>query len=89
MTGLSNNILCDVCACYQTAFSSRKDFGKEVREAKWAAQQRTLHGLQTSGEAKLFMEKSTFREINLIAEEARRCAEIARYLHLVFHLVTS
>lgn len=60
----------------QTAFSTRKDFGKEVREAAWAAEQRTLHGLQPA-ESKVF-EKGTFRDINLMAEEAKRRAEIAR-----------
>ena len=62
---------------YQTAFTSKKDFGKESREAAWAAEQRTLHGLQST-EGKLFAEKNAFRDINLMAEEAKRRAEIAR-----------
>ncbi|XP_061997492.1 plasma membrane ATPase 2-like isoform X2 [Rosa rugosa] len=65
----------------RTAFTSKKDFGKESREAAWAAEQRTLHGLQ-SGEGKIFSEKSTFRDINLMAEEAKRRAEIARMREL-------
>ncbi|KAJ6932972.1 plasma membrane ATPase 4-like [Populus alba x Populus x berolinensis] len=61
--------------------TTQKDFGKEAREAAWAAEQRTLHGLQ-SIEAKSFSEKHTFRDINIMAEEARRRAEIARLREL-------
>ncbi|XVF51818.1 hypothetical protein PTKIN_Ptkin04bG0214800 [Pterospermum kingtungense] len=61
----------------RTAFNTRKDFGKEAREAAWAAEQRTLHGLQST-DAKTFTEKHTFRDIGVMAEEARRRAEIAR-----------
>lgn len=61
----------------QTAFTSKNDFGKEAREAAWATEQRTLHGLQTP-EVKTFFDRGTFRDINLMAEEARRRAEIAR-----------
>ncbi|CAN1152456.1 ATPase 7, plasma membrane-type [Linum perenne] len=57
----------------RTAFSSKKDFGKEEREAAWATEQRTLHGLQN---------KSTYREISLMAEEARKRAEMARMREL-------
>jgi len=39
----------------QIAFT-RKDFGKEERELKWAHAQRTLHGLQPP-DAKLFPER--------------------------------
>ncbi|KAJ4712684.1 Plasma membrane ATPase [Melia azedarach] len=65
----------------RTAFSTQKDFGKEAREAAWAAEQRTLHGLQST-ETKVFPEKHTFRDINIMAEEARRRAEIARLREL-------
>ncbi|TKY68932.1 ATPase 11 [Spatholobus suberectus] len=65
----------------RTAFTNKKDFGKEAREAAWAAEQRTLHGLH-SAESKGFTEKHTFREINTLAEEARRRAEIARLREL-------
>ncbi|KAF4351142.1 hypothetical protein F8388_004672 [Cannabis sativa] len=62
----------------RTAFTNKKDFGKEAREAAWATEQRTLHGLQI-GETKPISERATtFRDINLMAEEARRRAEIAR-----------
>ncbi|XP_073132924.1 plasma membrane ATPase 1-like [Henckelia pumila] len=65
----------------RTAFTSQKDFGKEAREAAWATEQRTRHGLQ-SAEAKMFADKHTFRDINIMAEEARRRAEIARLREL-------
>ncbi|CAK9149397.1 unnamed protein product [Ilex paraguariensis] len=65
----------------RTAFTTQKDFGREAREAKWAAEQRTLHGLQ-SVETKMFSEHNTFRDINLMAEEAKRRAEIARLREL-------
>ncbi|XP_011089588.1 plasma membrane ATPase 1 [Sesamum indicum] len=60
----------------RTAFSTKKDFGRGTREAAWAAEQRTLHGLQYA-ERKMF-EKSSFGDINLMAEEAKRRAELAR-----------
>jgi H+-transporting ATPase len=66
---------------YHTAFTTKKNFGKEAREAAWAAEQRTLYGLQ-SAETKRFCKKHTFRDISLMAEEAKRRAEIAR---LVFY----
>ncbi|KAK6157938.1 hypothetical protein DH2020_005252 [Rehmannia glutinosa] len=65
----------------KTAFTSRKDFGKEAREAAWATEQRTIHGLQ-SAEAKMFADKHTFNDINVMAEEARRRAEVARLREL-------
>ncbi|KAM7472045.1 hypothetical protein LguiA_010228 [Lonicera macranthoides] len=65
----------------RTAFTTAKDFGREAREAAWATEQRTLHGLQ-SVEPKLFTERGTFRDINLMAEEAKRRAEIARLREL-------
>ncbi|XP_061362901.1 plasma membrane ATPase 1-like isoform X1 [Gastrolobium bilobum] len=65
----------------RTAFINKNDFGREAREAAWAAEQRTLHGLH-SVESKVMAEKHTFREINTLAEEARRRAEIARLREL-------
>ncbi|PQP95131.1 plasma membrane ATPase 1-like isoform X2 [Prunus yedoensis var. nudiflora] len=65
----------------RTAFTSKNDFGKEAREAAWATEQRTLHGLQ-SVDRKMFSERNTFRDINLMAEEAKRRAEIARLREL-------
>ncbi|KAJ0105271.1 hypothetical protein Patl1_18425 [Pistacia atlantica] len=65
----------------RTALTTQKAFGKEAREAAWATEQRTLNGLQST-EAKNFTEKHTFRDINIMAEEARRRAEIARLREL-------
>ncbi|CAD6220739.1 unnamed protein product [Miscanthus lutarioriparius] len=59
------------------AFTSKKNFGTEERERKWAHAQRTLHGLQPP-EASIFENKTTFNELNQLAEEARRRAEMAR-----------
>ncbi|XP_034708729.1 plasma membrane ATPase 1-like [Vitis riparia] len=66
----------------RTAFTNQKDFGKEAREAKWATEQRTLHGLQSAEMASIFSQRGTFRDINLMAEEARRRAEISRMREL-------
>ncbi|KAF5938690.1 hypothetical protein HYC85_022949 [Camellia sinensis] len=65
----------------KTAFTTQKDFGREAREAAWAAEQRTLHGLQ-SMETKSVAERHTFRDISIMAEEAKRRAEIARLREL-------
>ncbi|GMH14181.1 hypothetical protein Nepgr_016022 [Nepenthes gracilis] len=56
----------------KTAFTSKKDFGKEDRAAKWVLSQRTLQGL-ASADLDL-----NGRRTNLIAEKAKRRAEIAR-----------
>lgn len=66
----------------RTAFTSKKDFGKEEREAQWAHTQRTLHGLQTDPGSKMFMERKNFSELSEIAEQAKRRAEIARLREL-------
>ncbi|KAL4178595.1 hypothetical protein AMTRI_Chr13g115870 [Amborella trichopoda] len=71
----------DLVLNQRTAFTNKKDFGREAREAAWAHEQRTLHGLQ-SVETKTFSERTTFRDINLMAEEAKRRAEIARLREL-------
>ncbi|XP_039028235.1 plasma membrane ATPase 4-like isoform X2 [Hibiscus syriacus] len=62
----------------KTAFTTKKDYGKEEREAQWAAAQRTLHGLQPPETSNLFSERSGYRELSEIAEQAKRRAEIAR-----------
>lgn len=61
----------------QIAFTRQKDFGKEQRELQWAQAQRTLHGLQPP-DTKMFTGGPRFNELNHIAEEAKRRAEIAR-----------
>ncbi|TVU48761.1 hypothetical protein EJB05_00033 [Eragrostis curvula] len=63
------------------AFTRKKDFGKEERELKWAHAQRTLHGLQAP-DSKMFPEKAGHNELNQMAEEAKRRAEIARLREL-------
>lgn len=61
----------------QIAFTRQKDFGKEQRELKWAHAQRTLHGLEVP-DTKMFNDRTNFTELNQMAEEAKRRAEIAR-----------
>ncbi|KAJ0959998.1 hypothetical protein J5N97_000254 [Dioscorea zingiberensis] len=65
----------------QIAFTRQKDFGKEQRELQWAHAQRTLHGLQPP-DTKMFTERTHFNELNQMAEEAKRRAEIARLREL-------
>ncbi|KAG8066516.1 hypothetical protein GUJ93_ZPchr0004g38309 [Zizania palustris] len=66
------------------AFTTKKDYGREEREAQWAAAQRTLHGLQPPEVAgnTLFSDKTSYRELSEIAEQAKRRAEIARLREL-------
>lgn len=67
----------------KTAFTSKKDYGKEEREAQWALAQRTLHGLQApESSATLFNDKNSYRELSEIAEQAKRRAEVARLREL-------
>ncbi|WRX33007.1 Cation-transporting P-type ATPase [Theobroma cacao] len=67
---------------FQTAFTTKKDYGKEEREAQWAAAQRTLHGLQPPETSNIFSERSSYRELSEIAEQAKRRAEVARLREL-------
>ncbi|GAU28185.1 hypothetical protein TSUD_313440, partial [Trifolium subterraneum] len=60
-----------------TAFTTKKDYGKEEREAQWATAQRTLHGLQSPDTTNLFNDKNSYRELSEIAEQAKRRAEVA------------
>ncbi|KAH1201706.1 ATPase 11, plasma membrane-type [Glycine soja] len=62
------------------AFTRQKDFGKEQRELQWAHAQRTLHGLQPADTK--FNERTHVNELNQMAEEAKRRAEIARLREL-------
>ena len=66
----------------KTAFTTKKDYGKEEREAQWALAQRTLHGLQPPEASNLFNEKNSYRELSEIAEQAKRRAEMARLREL-------
>ena len=62
----------------QTAFTTKKDYGRGEREAQWALAQRTLHGLQPADTSDLFNDKTSYRELSEIAEQAKRRAEVAR-----------
>ncbi|CAO1939778.1 unnamed protein product [Urochloa humidicola] len=62
----------------KVAFTARKDFGKEAREAAWAHQQRTLHGLEAGPPSSA----AAAEQLGQMAEEARRRAEIARLREL-------
>ncbi|KAH0457314.1 hypothetical protein IEQ34_012629 [Dendrobium chrysotoxum] len=64
------------------AFTRQKDFGKEARELKWAHAQRTLHGLQPPDTKMFTTDRSRFTDLNQMAEEAKRRAEIARLREL-------
>ncbi|GFZ07940.1 H[+]-ATPase 9 [Actinidia rufa] len=66
----------------KTAFTTKKDYGRGEREAQWALAQRTLHGLQPPENAELFNDKSSYRELSEIAEQAKRRAEVARLREL-------
>ncbi|XXG51589.1 hypothetical protein AAC387_Pa03g0122 [Persea americana] len=66
----------------RTAFSNKKDYGREEREAQWALAQRTLHGLHPPETSTLFSDKSSYRELSEIAEQAKRRAEVARLREL-------
>ncbi|KAG9456249.1 hypothetical protein H6P81_000757 [Aristolochia fimbriata] len=66
----------------KTAFTTKKDYGREEREAQWAHAQRTLHGLQSAEESSLFNDNNSYRELSEIAEQAKRRAEVARLREL-------
>ncbi|KAB1218263.1 ATPase 10, plasma membrane-type [Morella rubra] len=68
LSGEAWNLLFD----RKTAFTSKKDYGKEDRAAKWILSQRSLQGLMA---AEL---DTNGKGSSLIAEQARRRAEIAR-----------
>lgn len=72
--------------CQQIAFTRQKDFCKEAQELKWAYAQRTLHGLHPP-ETKMFTDRGRISELNQMAEEAKRRAEIGRYSMLVLTFV--
>ncbi|KAG9159756.1 hypothetical protein Leryth_007779 [Lithospermum erythrorhizon] len=70
----------DLLIDQRVAFTQKKNFGKEERELKWAQAQRTLHGLY-SPETRLG-ERTRVNELNQLAEDARRRAEMARMREL-------
>ena len=63
-----------LCVLMQTAFTTKKDYGKGEREAQWAVAQRTMHGLQVPEGHK----SNHHHEHSEIAEQAKRRAEAAR-----------
>ncbi|XP_059284453.1 plasma membrane ATPase 1-like [Lycium ferocissimum] len=62
------------------AFTKKKNFGKEERELKWAQAQRTLHGLHPPETD--YGDRNSYADLNQIADEARRRAEMARLREL-------
>ncbi|XVF74209.1 hypothetical protein PTKIN_Ptkin13bG0092100 [Pterospermum kingtungense] len=69
LSGEAWNLLFD----RKTAFTSKKDYGKEDRAAKWILSQRSLQGLMAAEDFNGRRSRSS-----LIAEQAKRRAEIAR-----------
>lgn len=66
----------------QTAFTTKKDYGKGQREAQWATAQRTLHGLQAP-EA----HKSHRHEQSDVVKQAKKRAEVARFISQTSHVL--
>ncbi|KAK9054637.1 hypothetical protein SSX86_025716 [Deinandra increscens subsp. villosa] len=66
----------------KTAFTTKKDYGRGEREAQWATEQRTVHGLQQREQAEIFNDKSSYRELSELAEQAKKRAEVARLREL-------
>ncbi|CAL4912383.1 unnamed protein product [Urochloa decumbens] len=63
----------------KTAFTTKKNYGMEEREAQWATTQRSLHGLpapESDGRASSSYAAEICSEI---AEQARRRAEVAKF----------
>ncbi|KAJ4761302.1 Plasma membrane ATPase [Rhynchospora pubera] len=61
--------------------TTKVDYGKNERQAQWAIDQRTRHGLQTRGAA-THLSEASYAELSEIAEQARRRAEVARLREL-------
>ncbi|CAM8959154.1 unnamed protein product [Rhodiola kirilowii] len=73
----------DLIIDQRTAFTRKKNFGKEERSLKWAHEQRTRHGLHSPRPTDiLFSDRTTSTELNQLADEARRRAEMARLREL-------
>ncbi|KAI7741913.1 hypothetical protein M8C21_008895 [Ambrosia artemisiifolia] len=66
----------------RTAFTTKKDYGRGEREAQWATDQRTLHGLQAPNANDILKDKTDYRELSELAEQAKRRAEVARLREL-------
>ncbi|KAG5378245.1 hypothetical protein IGI04_026087 [Brassica rapa subsp. trilocularis] len=61
-----------------SALTTRRDYGAGERQADWAREQRTQHGLQTRQEVNVFPENEGYKELSQIVEQAKKRAEIAR-----------
>uniref|UniRef100_A0A803NDW7 P-type ATPase A domain-containing protein n=1 Tax=Chenopodium quinoa TaxID=63459 RepID=A0A803NDW7_CHEQI len=64
----------------KTAFTTKRDYGKGEREVQWVVAQRTLHGLQSPANDGLLNDTNNYRELSEIAEQAKKRAEMARYI---------
>ncbi|XP_074263141.1 ATPase 7, plasma membrane-type-like isoform X1 [Silene latifolia] len=63
--------------------STQKSFGKEAREAAWAAEKWTQHGKKSPEMKTMFAERNaSFRELSSMADEAMKRAEVARLREL-------
>lgn len=72
-----------IFSLWQIAFTTKTNFGKEDREAKWVQAQRTLHGLDPPKVQ--YVDRNNHNELNQMAEDAKRRAEMARYATAVFN----
>ncbi|CAN6290804.1 unnamed protein product [Urochloa humidicola] len=63
----------------KTAFTTKKNYGMEEREAQWAATQRSLHGLPASESDGRASSSYVAELCSEIAEQARRRAEVAKF----------
>ncbi|KAI8016586.1 Plasma membrane ATPase 4, partial [Camellia lanceoleosa] len=66
----------------KTAFTTKKDYGKEEK-LNGHLLKRTLHGLQPPETSTIFNDKSSYRELSEIAEQAKRRAEVASEFGLI------
>ncbi|KAL2632628.1 hypothetical protein R1flu_004107 [Riccia fluitans] len=76
LSGKAWNLMLD----RKTAFTTKKDFGMDDRQAQWATQQRTLHGLSTVEVTERTGHE--FKDVPELAGEAKRRAEMARLREL-------
>uniref|UniRef100_A0A0D3B9I2 Uncharacterized protein n=1 Tax=Brassica oleracea var. oleracea TaxID=109376 RepID=A0A0D3B9I2_BRAOL len=58
----------------RSALTTRRDYGAAERQAEWAREQRTQHGLQTRQEVNVFPENEGYRELSQIVEQAKKRA---------------
>lgn len=71
----------DLVIDQRVAFTRKRNFGKEDRELKWAQAQRTLHGLDPPEVQ--YIERNNHNELNQMAEDAKRRAEMTRLRELL------